>query len=1276
MCALRPAARPPFPPHHAARTVGLFAPTLGPLHAENVNHRVANIREEMRALSQEEKVRPPMPQAALEEEEVMGPDGRKWLLPKSWLRAAAKKREKRTESTKVDPESLRFETRRTVAIDGFVMRRTRYGAWKERYLRTEGPYLLYYSSGLKEIKSNRFEGTKLGPYRYDSVGKSWSETLDLRAIGTTISRAGSECVFVVSRGAKKLELKAESSADAARWVETLQRIRAWNEWRKKRIGTLRLEIDGLYLFGAKGRSLDFCECVATVTGESQTGARARIFDESDVSYEALDGEHLQSVSTARDAQLQAEFPVYQASTLVELSIMGYTTIHQRPASIIDTFRGSLSGSEDTALPRQTGSNGDIVLASRTLSLFELQEEIAAEALAVRWLRGAHEGEIGEDVDWRWPLYAPDGRCAKPGYRWLPLFEDDERDEESTSERRPLSIRALAQARVVYSESVLNTIDVLDAHERYEANDDQDLTEFKLDLLSSAVHRLEAVYDEFYAASAAIQSCLDWDEPMLSLLVWLLVVSAVLFLPDSGAGLAVFPMFAIIGIMGTLPRALFRARRFQVEGEATYALAQDEKVPRQIAQVSLAIVSARNLLAADKNSFYVKSDPYAAIILEPPAASSAKRISQMLIGVTSVKSSTLNPDWAVSTAAKSHNTVPTKSCMAQSPSRTSDEAAKPIANDVRGDGEEMGDARRRRRRHLPSMASLKTAGPIESAEEALKLVVGAGLGDHILNDLLEESGGRNAASLSSGAIKNFGDGAVVKPPVDFRSCWRIEGDLIGSGSASWTWPLMQEMEADASPVPWHRAKGSILVEIYDHDVASSDDFLGCCRIPIARLFPLTGAPCVLDEWFDLKRYTNAAEGDEDDNVANANVSSKKNSVIDESAAPNLGRVRIAARARILESADSASQTQAEFDDGDTGTVAGRHTPWYSISARNPRRSLRAARWSTSKKDGHGWRHDQAIRRSLLEPHVHIENEKKVGYVGQYKDVTRSLKSMQNSVLSFATFLERFVALCTWVHPTKTVFVTACLLVAMYVLLIVPSRLCVAAVVTKLFLNGLVLKIRGHDNSEVPFRDPTEIQVTNLINSLPNATQRAEAYRIRRALWAAQYRKRENAVRTSLHFSFRVRCQIHACVLSGRRHAVFADAAADSPQTSDKRWTYVYVVVVDGLILVWPTLVAAADNKRPLVSLHISGPALVNHDVEPPPDSWPSIPAALHLVSVACCLSRSSKIKDFYLAIGRRNLQGFVSAVRHEILDSLNYEDHKPTSHHKPRRSSIFDAWPSR
>ncbi|KAH8045675.1 hypothetical protein JL720_16608 [Aureococcus anophagefferens] len=157
----------------------------------------------------------------------------------------------------------------------------------------------------------------------------------------------------------------------------------------------------------------------------------------------------------------------------------------------------------------------------------------------------------------------------------------------------------------------------------------------------------------------------------------------------------------------------------------------------------------------------------------------------------------------------------------------------------------------------------------------------------------------------------------------------------------------------------------------------------------------------------------------------------------------------------------------------------------------------------------------------------------------------MKSMQDSVLFMAAQLERVHALFTWAHPMKTGLMFFGLVCGIAAMCVIPNKLCVSGLITKLFFKGLCKKLRGHDESEIVTPDPTDIQMANMLNSLPTAPQTAQAMAVKRKVWKAQHERELNRVRINLNFAFRVRCQFRCYVLDyhklsqGRAPGIRAD-----------------------------------------------------------------------------------------------------------------------------------------
>ena len=106
------------------------------------------------------------------------------------------------------------------------------------------------------------------------------------------------------------------------------------------------------------------------------------------------------------------------------------------------------------------------------------------------------------------------------------------------------------------------------------------------------------------------------------------------------------------------------------------------------------------------------------------------------------------------------------------------------------------------------------------------------------------------------------------------------------------------------------------------------------------------------------------------------------------------------------------------------------------------------------------------------------------------------------------LERFLALCTWQHPRKTLFFCFGLLMAYVVCCLIPNRLLVAAVISKMFLGGLMKRLR-YGNKVIrkghKARDAAQIMAENFLSSLPTAPQREVAARHKRLVRAQQHKR---------------------------------------------------------------------------------------------------------------------------------------------------------------------------
>ena len=401
------------------------------------------------------------------------------------------------------------------------------------------------------------------------------------------------------------------------------------------------------------------------------------------------------------------------------------------------------------------------------------------------------------------------------------------------------------------------------------------------------------------------------------------------------------------------------------------------------------------------------------------------------------------------------------------------------------------------------------------------------------------------------------------------------------------------------VDWEDSRGAIAVELYDKDLTQEDDFLGRAEVKVADLVAAGDGAVV--GWFPLRKSGDAAKD-----------------------------------ATLLEAPPRA----------------GDPAPYGEVFLKASLRLLAA----DAPGNAANWRYEQALCKSLLEPTFRISRDKRAGYLGQYKSVTRSMKAMQDIVLWMASQVERVNALLTWTHPVKTALVAAGLAAGVLACCLIPNRLLVAALVTKMFVKGLAVKARGTDDSEVKKQDPTEIQLANLLNSLPTAPQNEEAYRCKRIVWTAQHERELNRVRINLNFAFRVRCQGRCYVLQvvnvrddgGAAADGAASAAAPTRRRKREQWVPAYVAVVNGLVLTWPTLDAAASNKKPSLALVIAGPCVAADDVA----GLPPAVAGHARLSLAAKSDKLRKIRDFHVSVKTPLVAALEAAVDAELCASTD------------------------
>ena len=301
------------------------------------------------------------------------------------------------------------------------------------------------------------------------------------------------------------------------------------------------------------------------------------------------------------------------------------------------------------------------------------------------------------------------------------------------------------------------------------------------------------------------------------------------------------------------------------------------------------------------------------------------------------------------------------------------------------------------------------------------------------------------------------------------------------------------------------------------------------------------------------------------------------------------------------------------------------------------SLRLLETETSPK----WRYEQALCASLLEPTFEIKADARAGYVGQYKSGIRTLKNMQDNVLWAAGVAERAHALLTWAHPKKTALFCVGLVCGIVGCSLIPNKLLVAALLSKMFVKGLAVKLKGaKDISKLKKRPDDEVQLDNFLASLPTMPQAEVAQRHKRLVWTAQHAREVNRMRVALNHAFRTRC-VGKCLVLGPNPESMEGVMG---LTGDDAWHPACFAVVNGLVVTWDSLEAAAANKKPTRLLTIAGPAHPAEHPRAPP------PRGRKVVSIATRVGASEKIRDFELALKIDLVDAFSRAVTAELLET--------------------------
>ncbi|KAJ8603632.1 hypothetical protein CTAYLR_007578 [Chrysophaeum taylorii] len=344
--------------------------------------------------------------------------------------------------------------------------------------------------------------------------------------------------------------------------------------------------------------------------------------------------------------------------------------------------------------------------------------------------------------------------------------------------------------------------------------------------------------------------------------------------------------------------------------------------------------------------------------------------------------------------------------------------------------------------------------------------------------------------------------VARAPADFRAPWLCAGTMLRGNC--WAVPILQEavnvmQHAPPRIVPWAETKGRVVFRVYDANILQTETFLGQCELPVSHLVKHIGEPRVYVMALQPSRIPSL-----DKQVVEKELNANR----------DLGTLRVVA------------SLDRGVDDSDSRV--GVFKKALAVDAFERKAFMRGKRGKKAR----------------------------VSTYEQLKDIRRSFASALDMLETGTSMLERLYALLTWEHPAKTALVVLGLVSGVVACCLIPNNFLCAALMSKFFLQGLVERARGEDFTRIRKVDPTEIQLKNLLNALPNAPQRDRAIVRRRAVFKAQTSRNEMRARISLNFGLRVRLQAYVYVYK--------------PTHLAASWEREYVIVVDGALLCYASI----------------------------------------------------------------------------------------------------------